>query len=261
MAQHDNLYQRTIFYDIVFNRDISREIAFMLAVYTRYTDRTLQSALDIACGPGYHARAFSRRGLRAVGLDLRPEMVRFAQDQAAAEGVEVEWLAADMRDFELAEPVDMAITVFDGVDALLANDDVVKHLQAVAANLTDRGIYLVEYTHPRDCSLTDYGKFQYSGQRNGVSVEINWAINEPVFDLATGVVQTEIELRVNDHGQEQVIYDHAQERLLSPQEISLLAQLSGVLEVVGWYGDFDLQQGLDNSPASKKMIAILQKIS
>lgn len=260
MAQHDNLYQRSIFYDIVFNRDVSREVDFMLALYRRYTGQTMQSVLDIACGPGYHARAFARRGLRAVGLDLRPEMVRFAADQAAAEAIEVEWLTADMRGFELAAPVDMAITVFDGIDALLTNEDMTQHLQTVAANLTANGLYLIEHTHPRDCSLTNYGSFHYGGQRNGITVEINWAINNPAFDLVTGVAQTEIEMRVDDHGQKQVIHDYAQERILSPQEIGLLVQLSGALELVGWYGDFDLQQGLDNSPASKKMIAVLQKM-
>jgi hypothetical protein len=29
--------------------------------------------------------------------------------------------------------------------------------------------------------------------------------------------------------------------------------------LVGWYGDFDLNQPLDNSPASTRMITVLQK--
>ena len=67
---------------------------------------------------------------------------------SAAEGVRVEWLAADMRDFRLERPVDLAICMFDGLDALLSNDDIVRHFRAVAGNLGPRGLYVLEYTHP-----------------------------------------------------------------------------------------------------------------
>jgi hypothetical protein len=66
-------------------------------------------------------------------------------------------------------------------------------------------------------------------------------------------------MHIQDHDQEYLVQDSARERLLLPQEIQLLAELSGSLQVVGWYGDFNLDQPLDNSPASRRMIAILQK--
>ena len=111
MAQCHQVYQRALYYDIALSRDVSREVDFMRTVYYHFAGADMQSALDIACGPGYHARAFAQRGIRAVGLDLQPQMVEFAQDQAAAMGVEATWLAADMRSFQLASPVDMAICI------------------------------------------------------------------------------------------------------------------------------------------------------
>lgn len=259
MAQYDQLYQQAIYYDIALRRDVEDDVDFMMAAYRRHTGARLNSVLDIACGPGYHARAFARRGLRATGLDLRPEMVRFARDQALAEGLQVTWLAADMRRFRLDRPVDMAICVFDGIDALLTNDDVIQHLRAVAANLTANGLYLLEQTHPRYSSFQNYGQFRYAGQDNGTGVEILWATNHPSFDPVTGVAQVEIEMRVSENGHLKVIRDSAQERLLMPQEMRLLAERSAVLRPVGWYGDFDLNQPLDNSPASSRMVTLLQK--
>lgn len=111
MAEYNQVYQKAIYYDIAFNRDVSREVDFMLALYQKQTGVDLRSVLDIACGPGYHAREFAKRGLRAVGLDLRPEMLLFAQEQAALENVSIQWIAQDMRYFELDEPVDMAISM------------------------------------------------------------------------------------------------------------------------------------------------------
>ncbi len=259
MAEYTGLYQRAVLYDIVFNRDVSREVDFVAEAYRHFTGADMRSLLEVACGPGYHARHFARHGGRAVGLDLQPEMIAFAEEKAAAEGVHAAWSAGDMRDFRLATPVDAAMCPFDGIDALLTNADLIHHFRCIADNLTPGGLYVLEITHPRDCGFHDYGSFRYHGARDGVSVEIVWATNHPTADIVRGVARVELEIHVDDHGQHTVIRDVAEERFLLPQEIELLAQLAGTLRVAGWYGDYDLGQPLDSSPASRRMIAVLQK--
>ena len=131
----------------------------------------------------------------------------------------------------------------------------------MAANLTAGGLYIIDLTHPRDVSLTHYGDFRYAGERDGIRVEITWATTEPKIDLVKGVAYTGLEVHIDDNGRERVIQASAAERLFVPQEIQLLADLSAVFRVVGWYGDFDLGRPLDTSPQSKRMIAVLQKAS
>ncbi len=259
MAEHNNLYQNVVYYDLIFEREVSREVDFLLAACRHYAGREPQATLEVACGPGYHTRALARRGLRASGLDLNGAMIALALQKDAAEGVKANWLEADMRHIQLSEPVDVAFCMFDGLDALLSNTDLVQHFRTVGASLTERGIYLVDLTHPRECSFWHYTPFRYAGESDGVSVEIQWAINNPRYDLVTSVAHVELEMRVNDHGRQWTIHDSAKERLLLPQEICLLAELSGALRVVGWHGDFDLAQPLDASPTSRRMIIILQK--
>jgi len=259
VAEHNNLYQYVTYYDLLFDRDVSREVDFITRVYHHYTGGELQSALEIACGPGYHARAFARRGLQAVGLDLSPAMIALARAKDTAEGLAVSWLQADMRHFHLDYPVNVAFCLFDGLDALLSDEDIIQHFRSVADSLTPAGLYLIDLTHPRECSFENYFPFRYFTEKNGVSVEINWATNNPRYDLATGAAHVELEMRVNDQGDELIIHDAANERLFFPSEIRLLARLSGVLQVMGWYGDFNLSQPLDYSPASVRMIGILQK--
>ena len=159
-------------------------------------------------------------------------MLALAGQKAAAQGVEVDWLAGDMRSFQLEAPVDMAICMFDAIDALLENDDITQHFCTVAANLKPGGFYLIEYTHPRDCSLNNYGTFSYSGERDGIRVDIIWATNDPIFDVLSEVANVEIEVRINENGKLEVIKDKAKERRLSPQQIRLLAELSGALDVI-----------------------------
>jgi SAM-dependent methyltransferase len=259
MAQHTTIYQQAIYYDMVFNRDVSRDVDFLQQAYRLHAGGELSAVLDVACGPGYHARACAQRGLHGAGLDLRPEMIAYARDQATSEGVEVEWVVGDMRDFQLSRPVDVAICPYDGIDALVENDDLVAHFRAVAANLTSRGLYVIENIHPRACSYYHYGRHTYRGERDGVKVEITLGANEPEFDPITGIAEVAVQMIVRNGKEIANISDTARERLYSPQEIRLLAEKSDALEIVAWYGEMDLEQPLDNSQGAQSMIAVLQK--
>ena len=261
MAEHCNLYDRAMYYDVIFNRDVAREVQFVRDVYRKHAGGEIKSVIDVACGPGYHARGFARSGVKAHGLDLRAEMLRFAADEARKEGTPaVDWIEADMRTFKLAQPVDVAFCMFDGLDCLLSNENLVRHFEAVAGNLTKGGLYIVDLSHPAEVDFSHYKKFHYTGKRDGVQVDIYWATNDPHYDLATGIAHVALEMHVDDHGKKMVVKDEADERLMFPQEINLLAEQSKALKVVGWYGGFDVRQPLDHTPASVRMIGVLQKI-
>jgi SAM-dependent methyltransferase len=249
MAEHHELYRRASYYDIVFERDVSREVDFISAVCQRHLGRTPMTVLDVASGPAYHAREVGRRGARAYAVDLRPEMLDLARERATAIAVDLRTIAADMRLFRLPERVDAAFTLFDGIDCLLTNAELVAHLRAVAANLQPHGVYVVELTHPRDCSQSDYGKFVYKGERDGCSVVIDWATNHPVADPLTQVVDVEVVMHVRESdGREYEFHDRARERFVGSQELVALGDLSGLLRVVGCYGDFRVDQPFDNTP-------------
>src|SRR5258708_7643430 len=189
MAELNEIYRRAKYYDVAFARDIGREVQFIFDLHQRRTGRPLASLLEIACGPGYHARIFAKRGVRTWGLDLRPEMIDFARELAAEDGVEVGWSASDMRTFTLPQPVDVIVTLYDSLDCLLTNEEIIAHFGRVGANLVPGGYYLVEITHPRDCSPWHYGSHQYLGERDGMLVTIDWAVTAPRIDPPAQVLE------------------------------------------------------------------------
>ncbi|MSP83116.1 MAG: class I SAM-dependent methyltransferase [Alphaproteobacteria bacterium] len=258
MAEYNELYARASLYDIALGRDVSREIAFVQEAFRTLAGRPLGSILEIACGPGYHTRGFARLGVNATGLDLRPEMVAFARELARKNGVAAAWIAADMRDFRLPEPVDAIITMYDALDYLADQDDVIAHFRNVAANLKPDGVYILEFTHPHDTGFADYGSFRYEGVRDGVRVVIEWANNNPAYEPDTLVADVEVTLRVTEKGREQVFVDRARERMFTAPEIRALARLSGALRVVRTWGDFRLDRPLDSGPPPRKMILALR---
>ncbi|MBI9045339.1 MAG: class I SAM-dependent methyltransferase [Anaerolineaceae bacterium] len=261
MAQHNKLYKKAIYYDVVFDRNVSSEVKFLLDVFELIVGREAVSIIELACGPGYHSIEAARLGLQSFGLDLNPEMIDLGKQKAEQAGLSVTWLAQDFRDFHLPNKVDLAINIFDGLDALLTNEDLIAHFKAVAQNLNDNGLYIIDLSHPRDFSVIHYQETSYQGARDGVSVRINWAINHPKFDLVSSVADVEVAFEVNDHGEKVMIMDHASERMLLPQEISLLADLSNQFLIKAWHGNFQLDQPFDNTKNSKRMIIVMQKIT
>ena len=118
MAEHNKIYKKADYYDIVFDRNVSKEVAFLLNVYQKFYGNSARATLDLACGPGYHALEVARLGLRSTGLDLNTEMIQLGQEKASRESLCIEWLVQDLRSFKLDQPADIAFIIFDGLDAL-----------------------------------------------------------------------------------------------------------------------------------------------
>jgi SAM-dependent methyltransferase len=260
MAEFNELYARAQYYDIALGRDIRREVRFVTDLFQTVTGRPLGSVLEIACGPGYHTRAFAKAGVAATGLDLRPEMVAFAEQRAREDGVSATWIAADMRDFTLARPVDAIITMYDTLDCLADQDDVIAHFRNVAANLVPDGLYLLEFTHPHDTGFADYGSFRYEGEQDGTRVIVEWATNNPSYHPLTMVADVEVVMRVIEGGKERTFVDRASERMFTAPEIAALARLSGALRLDRAFGDFDLTRPLDAGPPPRRMILALRPV-
>jgi SAM-dependent methyltransferase len=73
-------------------KDMHGEASFVEALGVR-------SVLDAGCGTGRVAIELARQGLEAVGVDADPGMLSAARAKAP----EVEWILADLSDFELPD--------------------------------------------------------------------------------------------------------------------------------------------------------------
>lgn len=58
--------------------------------------RSGQRVLDVGCGTGVVALCCARAGARVTGLDLTPELIARAKENAAIAGAEIEWREGDV---------------------------------------------------------------------------------------------------------------------------------------------------------------------
>lgn len=140
----ETIYDHPLYYDILFGWDRSREADFYHAVLLRSGVAAGERILEVACGTGQVGVGLARRGWRVTGLDVRREMIAFLQERAAAEGVRIDALCADMTAFEVASPFAAAYNPMSSFRLLERDAGVDAHLRSVAAALRPDGVYVLD---------------------------------------------------------------------------------------------------------------------
>lgn len=103
-----------------------------------------ESACDLGCGTGTWALELARRGLRAYGVDLSPDMCRLARRKARAAGLRLGVIEADMRSFRLPEPVDVMTCEFDAMNHVPRKQDLPRVLRAASRALRPGGWFVFD---------------------------------------------------------------------------------------------------------------------
>jgi len=84
----------------------------------RASPRAGQRVLDVACGTGVVAVTAARLGARVTGLDLTPELLERARENAQIAGVEIEWHQGDVEQLPFADGTyDMVLSQFGHIFA------------------------------------------------------------------------------------------------------------------------------------------------
>lgn len=256
---HHDFYKHAEYYDIAFSyRDVKGEVDFLLALSERY-GRPPRAALELACGPGYHALELARRGVQATGLDLAADMVRILSEKAKAAKLDVHGVVGDMKSFRVPGRFDLAFNLLTSISYLLTDDDLDAHFATVAQHLEKGGLYVVENNHPKDFFEGEHFKeSRWTMTRDGVSVDTSWMCEPPAKSWVQQRYRVKARYVVDDHGKQIVLEDAAWLRMLLPLEMSRHAAKHG-LRLVGSYGDWRFDQPLDDSEASWRNLAVYVK--
>ena len=72
-------FNTTYYHDLYQNRDDREALRFIEELCTKLKVKNGESALDLACGRGRHAKVLSEQGLKTLGVDLSQESIEFAR--------------------------------------------------------------------------------------------------------------------------------------------------------------------------------------
>jgi len=71
-----------------------------------------ERVLDLPCGTGRHSLELARRGYRVTGVDRTESYLGEARRRGGDEGIDVEWVRADMRSFSRPEAFDVVLNMY-----------------------------------------------------------------------------------------------------------------------------------------------------
>jgi 2-polyprenyl-3-methyl-5-hydroxy-6-metoxy-1,4-benzoquinol methylase len=143
-------------------------------------------ALDVACGEGRNAVWLAARGWRVTGVDFSAKALEKAQSLAERRGVEVDWVCADLREYQpplqafelvvvlyLQLAAEMRETIFSRVASAVAPGGTFLLVAHDASNL-ERG-----YGGPRNSAVL-YDADEVVSSLDGFEIERAGTVVRPV---------------------------------------------------------------------------------
>ena len=217
------------------------------------------SVLELAAGPAEHSLELARRGVRAAALDLSPAMCARARDKARREGLALEVVHADMRDFTLPQRFSLLITMLNSLCHLMDLDDLVAHLRVAAAHTAPGGLYIMELAHPADfLTMVPRTSSEWDSDLGARQVHVRWGGADDAIDPVTQVTREHVLITVRDRGGSRTLADVVPNRFWTGTEVAAAVRLAGGFTEAACYGDFAGEVSV-SAPEAWRMIIVLRR--
>ncbi|MHB9031635.1 MAG: class I SAM-dependent DNA methyltransferase [Anaerolineae bacterium] len=129
--------------------DRSGQLGFSMRML-HYIDQLLENypatgnrLLDLACGTGTFAIGMALKGWYVQGIDGSSAMLDQARAKMPAD-VTIHWSQQDMRKFTVLEPVHLVTCLYDSLNYMLTDDDLVAVFRQVYAALFPGGLLIFD---------------------------------------------------------------------------------------------------------------------
>jgi len=235
-------YDYPLYYEIAFSyQEVKRQVDFFQTVAKRFCGKEARRFLDIGRGPSPQLREIARRGYEAVGLDTNSKMVEYLNQKAIEEGLRIETVQTDMRDFKVAKKCDFAFSL-SGSMKVDSNQEFLRHLSCVANALNDGGIYLLE-NEALEIGLRS-GRQEWSMKSEEIEIKVTYEMT--MLDFIEQISEGKLILDVVDHGERKRLVSVERSKDFAPQELKSLVELSGCFKFLGFFKHLSLEPLREN---------------
>jgi SAM-dependent methyltransferase len=252
----NDVYAHPQYYEIAFSyRDIAEEVDVIEKVIQQYSDIPVSTMLDLGCGPAPHVRELSQRGYYYIGLDLSPEMIAYAKHRAQEAKISAKFEVADMTNFVLRDPVDLAM-IHLGSLQISSTTELISHFDSVSRALKPGGIFFLDWCiefNPREES-------QEAWEMERGKIKVQTTFKTILVNPAEQLYQETITLDVVDNNEKIVFEEVSVQRCIYPQEFLLFIASRSDFEFIGWWNSWDLTQPLEESKQITRPIILLKRI-
>jgi len=235
-------------------RDVAAEVELLTAWHSRHRGGVPARVLELAAGPGDHALEFARRGAAVTALDLSPAMCAWATRQAAAAGLPLEVVEADMTRLRLSGDFELAILLLDSASLVLTDGAMTGLLAGVARHLVPGGLFIMDLSVDRPGAARP----DWTVETREAGFRIRWGAPGDAHDPATGVDQVRVRIDVTRRGgdaPEPVVDEIVPGRRWTAGQVVALGAAGG-WELLARYGAMDRDVGAGR-PGTDRDVLVL----
>jgi SAM-dependent methyltransferase len=202
--------------------------------------------LELGCGPGRLTVSIARSGVEIVGLDLSTPMLDAARSKALAAGVNIQFVKADMRRFELPAPFSTILIPGNSLLHLLTTPELKDCFRCVRRHVAAGGRLVFDVSKWDIARLALDPDYRYNvmrlndPERGEVTIEETTA-----YDAAEQV--RDIKWYFSAPGAPDFRTIEYRLRVIFPQELPLLLEASG-FRIEARFGEFTRDPFASSSP-------------
>lgn len=256
-AAEKSWYDYPHYYDVGFREDTPREANFFEEAFEKYVPGKVKRVFEPGCGSGRLVVEMADRGYQVTGIDLNQSALDYCKERLKEFGLKGTVVKGDMTDFQFARPFDAAFNTINTFRHLLTEEDAVKHLKCVAANLRSGGIYILGL-HLLPTGGEYYGTERWKAQ-DGKTI-INYALTVQNSMPRQRLEDLKITMTIRKGKSKVKVSDNFTLRLYNARQMkSLLAQVPELVlkDVFDFWYEIEEPLKLDNEIADT--VLILQK--
>lgn len=204
-----------------------------------------EKVMELACGTGSVALSLDDLGYYDVtGTDLSPQMIEVAQQKARELEQDVEFYDMDFTNINIKKKFDAIYSVFDSINYLHTEQEILKMLTQCRKILFDDGILIFDFSTPTNSlQSVDYLNNEEAQQGN---LRFFRTSN---YNHETRIHTNTFEIEKLSEDKKQVIERfkevHQQKNYTLQEMLTILEQTP--YHLLATYGDFDLHDATNNS--------------
>ena len=132
------------YYDsLTLDVDYPARADYLYSLFERF-DRPPKLLLDLACGTGAFSCLFAEKGASVIGVDVSPEMLSKARENANARGQDILFLCQSADELDLYGTVDGAICCLDSLNHITDYDELCEAFKKVSLFLEEDRLFIFD---------------------------------------------------------------------------------------------------------------------
>ena len=239
-------------------REIAEEVRFLRRIWRKHLDCDVRRVLDVACGNSPHGQQLAQGGIAVVGIDRSATMIAAGRRESAGRG-SIGFYRRPIERFRIPErPFDAAFFMSETFPVMTENRDILSHLRSVGRLLKRGGLYCIDIDRQDGIRATSARTLWDRSLRVGDAKVKVRGVHRPM-PWHSGIYSNfEITCRIQFPHRRVVTRDVVPIRYTLPCTIDLLAQASGMFQMIATYTDLSFTKPLER--CHRRWWAVLRRV-